>query len=90
MYKFDSQLPTTTSYRKENGIFYIKHKSFIVTMDEANAIGELLKVAFREQGIKAVVSDNREARGAWTPEINKVWARVSDELKMINRENLLH
>jgi hypothetical protein len=81
MNKFDAQLPKTTSYYKEKGIFFIKHSSFLVTMEEAYAIGELLKVAFRDKSTKAIVNDNREAKGAWTPEVNKVWAQVSDELK---------
>lgn len=81
MHKFDSQLPKTTTYRKERGMFIIKHNSFIVTMEEANAIAELLKVAFRDKSTKAIVCDNREAKGAWTPDTNRIWAEVADEVK---------
>jgi ribosomal protein L31E len=54
--------------------------SFRVTMDEAYAIGELLKEAHRDKGTKAIVIDNREAKGAWTQEVNKVWMDVSLEV----------
>ncbi|MFF2912055.1 hypothetical protein [Paenibacillus sp. NPDC057934] len=73
MYTFDSQLPKTTTYWKENGIFYIKHTSFRVTIEEAYAISELLKASAGDQDTKAIVIDNREASGVWTPEVNKVW-----------------
>lgn len=81
MYKFDNQLPKTTTYWKERGIFYIKHTSFRVIMEEAYAIGELLKVAFRDKDTRAVVIDNHEAQGVWTQEVNKVWEKVYVEVK---------
>lgn len=81
MYKFDNQLPKTTTYWKEKGVFYIKHTSFQVTMEEAYAIGELLKAAFRDQDTKAVVIDNREAKGVWTQEVNKIWEEATFEVK---------
>lgn len=76
----ENHLPKTTTYWKEKGIFYIRHTSFRVTMDEAYAIGELLKEAHRDKDTKAIVIDNREAKGAWTQEVNKVWMDVSVEV----------
>ncbi|MFF2019726.1 hypothetical protein [Paenibacillus sp. NPDC058177] len=84
MYTFDNQLPKTTTYWKEGGIFYIKHASFRVTIEEAYAIAELLKASVKDQDTKAIVIDNREASGVWTPEVNKVWddttVGISDEI----------
>lgn len=77
MYKFDNQLPKTTTYWKERGIFYIKHTSFRVTMEEAYAIAELIKASLRDQDTKAIVIDNQEAKGVWTQEVNKIWEEVS-------------
>jgi hypothetical protein len=73
MYTFDNQLPKTTTYWKEGEIFYIKHTSFRVTVEEAYVIAELLKASATDQDTKAIVIDNREASGVWTPEVNKVW-----------------
>lgn len=80
MYKFDSQLPKTRAYWKENDIFHIKHTSFSISIEEAYAIAELLKVALRDHETKAVVIDNREAKGVWTQEINKIWEKVPAEV----------
>ncbi|SDF16434.1 hypothetical protein SAMN04488542_106146 [Fontibacillus panacisegetis] len=77
MANFDSLLPKTTTYWKKDGIFFIKHTNFFVTMEEAYAIGELLKEAHRDKETDAIVIDNREAKGAWTQEVNKVWIEVS-------------
>lgn len=76
----ERHLPKTTTYWKDNGVFYIRHTSFRVTMDEAYAIGELLKEAHRDKCTKAIVIDNRQAKGAWMQEVNKVWMDVSVEI----------
>lgn len=76
---FDSLLPKTTTYWKTDGIFFIKHTNFFITVEEINAIGELLKEAHRDKETSAIVIDNREAKGAWTQEANKVWVEVSKE-----------
>ncbi|SDF68784.1 hypothetical protein SAMN04488542_11514 [Fontibacillus panacisegetis] len=80
MAKFDPLLPKTTTYWKVDGIFFIKHTNFFVTMEEAYAIGELLKEAHRDKETDAIVIDNREAKGAWTQEVNKVWIEVAMEV----------
>ena len=77
---YHNHLPKTTTYWKENGIFYIKHASFMVSMEEANAIGQLLKEAHRDRETKAIIIDNRESKGAWTQEVNSVWMNVSAEI----------
>jgi hypothetical protein len=79
MATFDPHLPKTTTYWKEDGIFFIKHSSFLITMEEAYAIGDLLKEAHRDKETYAIVINNREAKGAWTQEANKVWLEVSTE-----------
>jgi hypothetical protein len=89
MYKFYSQLPKTTTYWKDRGIFYVKHTSFRVTVEEAYAIGELLKVSVRDQDTKAIVIDNREANGVWTQEINKIWDEVSAEIRDERRKKFV-
>lgn len=81
MYKFDNQLPKTTTYWKDKGIFYIKHTSFRVTMEEAYAIGDLLKASVKDLDTKAIVIDNREASGVWTQEVNKIWNDVTAEIR---------
>jgi hypothetical protein len=75
-----SKLPKTTTYRKDSGIFFIKHTSFRVTIEEAYAIGELLKEAHRNIDTSAIVIDNREAKGVWTQEVNKIWLDVAAEV----------
>ncbi|MNC14717.1 hypothetical protein D3C75_625050 [compost metagenome] len=80
MANFDPLLPKTTTYWKTDDIFFIKHTNFFVTMEEAYAIGELLKEAQRDKETNAVVINNREAKGAWTQEVNKVWIEVSMEV----------
>ncbi|TVY00375.1 hypothetical protein [Cohnella terricola] len=81
MYEFDDKLPKTTTYWKEKEVFHIKHTSFRVTMEEANAIAELLKLSVRDEDTKAIVIDNREASGVWTQEVNKIWDDVFVEVK---------
>lgn len=80
-YNFDNKLPKTTTYWKEKDIFYIKHASFSVTMQEASAIAELLKTALRDKDTTAVVIDNHEAKGVWTQEVNKIWEHVPFEVR---------
>ncbi|MNI76774.1 hypothetical protein D3C73_1330240 [compost metagenome] len=80
MADYSSVLPQTTTYWKEDGIFFIKHTTFLVTMEEAYAIGELLMKAHRDKETYALVIDNREAKGAWTQEVNKVWMEVTMEI----------
>lgn len=80
MYTFDSQLPKSTTYWKENDIFFIRHTSFLVSKEQAYAIGELLKEAHKDKDTKAIVIDNREAKGTWTQEVNKIWMEVSAEV----------
>ena len=81
MYSFDNQLPKTTTYWKDGDVFYIKHTSFLITKDEAYGIAELLKAAHRDSSTKAIIIDNREAKGAWTQDINNIWMEVSEEIR---------
>ncbi|MBY9081592.1 hypothetical protein KIH86_04360 [Paenibacillus sp. HN-1] len=80
MTNFDLRLPNTTSYWKDGDIFFIKHTNFLISMEEAYAVGELLKEAHRDKSTSSIVIDNREAKGAWTQEVNKVWIEVSMEV----------
>ena len=73
-------LPKTTRFWKDNGIFFIKHTSFRVTMEEAKEIGELLKEAYISKDTYAIVIDNYEAKGAWTQEVNQIWMDVATEV----------
>ena len=73
-------MPETTTYWKIDDIFFIKHTNFFITLEEAYAIGELLKDAHRDKETNAIVIDNREAKGAWTQEVNKVWTEISMEI----------
>ncbi|AIQ64690.1 hypothetical protein PSTEL_17835 [Paenibacillus stellifer] len=43
MTNFDLRLPDTTTYWKDGDIFFIKHTNFLISMEEAYAIGEMLK-----------------------------------------------
>lgn len=79
MYTFDSKLPKTTTYWKEEGIFFIKHTNFMLSTEEILAIGELLKEAHRDKNTTAIVINNREAKGAWTHQANQVWMEVTAE-----------
>ncbi len=79
MNNYNLALPKTTTYWKEDGIFFIKHTNFFVTMEEIDAIGDLLREAHRDKETNAIVIDNREAKGAWTQEANKVWVEVGME-----------
>ncbi len=77
MNKFDKKLPETTTYWQEGNLFFVKHTSFKVSMDEARGIGELLVHAATRPGIKAVIIDSRDAKGVWAQEINEIWAESS-------------
>ncbi|MCM3172363.1 hypothetical protein [Paenibacillus sp. MER 99-2] len=83
MYTFESKLPKTTTYWKEDGIFFIKHTNFMVSTEEILAIGELLKEAHRDKSTTAIVINNREAKGAWTQEANQVWLEVTAEFNYV-------
>lgn len=63
---------TTTDW-KENGFFFTRHTPFLVSKEQAHAIGELLKGAYKGKNTKAFVIDNREAKVVWTQEVNKIW-----------------
>ncbi|MCT4631419.1 MAG: hypothetical protein N4A76_01630 [Firmicutes bacterium] len=75
---FDNRLPKTTTYWKEGEIFFIKHESFRVNLDEGQAIAELLRFAMEDKSTKALLVNNREAKGAWSKDINKLWEGGSD------------
>lgn len=83
MKTFDSRLPKTTTYWKDGQIFIIKHDSFMVSLEEGQAIAELLRFAMEDKSTKALLINNREAKGAWSKEINELWEGGSD-----NTENL--
>ncbi|MCH4887660.1 hypothetical protein EZV73_08750 [Acidaminobacter sp. JC074] len=83
MSTFDSRLPKTTTHWKEGQIFIIKHDSFRVTLEEGQAIAELLRYAIEDRSTKALLINNRQAKGAWSKEINELWEGGSN-----NTENL--
>ncbi|WP_105615414.1 hypothetical protein [Vallitalea okinawensis] len=76
MNSFDNKLPKTTSYWKENEMFFVKHKSFHVTLEEGKAIAELLQHAFSDTTTRALIIDNREAKGVWAQDINQLWSDI--------------
>lgn len=89
MNSFDTKLPKTTTYWKEEGIFNIKHDSFKVTHEEGKAILELLKYGYNDKTTKAMVIDNRDAKGVWTQEINQIWSSDVDEIDMTEPKKIV-
>ncbi|PAB59292.1 hypothetical protein [Anaeromicrobium sediminis] len=75
---FDNKLPRTTTYWKEGEIFFIKHDSFRVSLEEGQAIAELLRFAMEDRSTKALLINNRQAKGAWSKEINELWEGGSE------------
>lgn len=78
MNNFDSRLPKTTTYWIEDGIFFIKHTNFMVSLEEGQAIAELLKYALEDKQTKAMLINNRDAKGAWPQELNQLWEGGSE------------
>ena len=81
MNRFDERLPKTTSYRKEGKIFYIKHNSFLVTIEEGKAIADLLAYGIKDKSTTAMVIDNRQAKVAWSQELNELWSLDGHDIK---------
>lgn len=75
---FDEKLPKTTTYWREGQLFVIKHESFRVSFEEGRAIAELLRYAMEDKSTKALLINNRKAKGAWSKEISKLWEGGSD------------
>lgn len=88
MNQFDSRLPKTTTYWKEDDIFWIKHNNFIVSMDEGKAIAELLMFAGLDKSTKAMIIDNREAKGAWPQDINDLWQFDESQLSQMPQKKV--
>ncbi|WAA08815.1 hypothetical protein [Fervidibacillus albus] len=85
---FDDKLPKTTTYWIEGEIFFIKNTNFFVTLEEGKAMAELLIFAMQEKSTKAVVIDNREAKGAWPKEISQIWETDSRYINVISNKKM--
>jgi hypothetical protein len=85
---FDHKLPKTTTYWIEGEIFFIKNTNFFVTLEEGAAMAELLIFAMKEKLTKAVVFDNRQAKGAWTKEISEIWETDSRYTKVMKNKKM--
>lgn len=85
---FDSKLPKTTTYWTEGEIFFIKTTNFFLTLEEGHAMAELLIYAMQERSTKALVIDNREAKGAWPKEISAIWETDSRFAKGIKSKKM--
>lgn len=70
---FDQHLPKTTTYKKEGQFFVIKNSSFFVNFEEGKAMAELLVYAMNDKSTRALLIDNRDAKGAWPREISEIW-----------------
>jgi hypothetical protein len=79
---FDSRLPKTTTYWREGEIFVIKHTNFFVTLEEGTAIAELLMYGLQDPSTKAMLINNREAKGAWPAELNELWSNADQSIDL--------
>ncbi|MCH4889558.1 hypothetical protein EZV73_18395 [Acidaminobacter sp. JC074] len=82
MNRFDSRLPKTTSYWRQGKIFYIKHDSFLVSLEEGKAIADLLAYGIKDQETSAMVIDNRDSKGAWSQELNELWTLEGHNIQL--------
>lgn len=85
---FDKMLPKTTSYWKEGDLFFVKNTSFFINNEEGKAMAELLIHAMTDPSTKAVVCDNRLAKGAWPQEVLEIWASDSKYTQVINNKKM--
>lgn len=72
---FDQSLPKSTTYWIEGEILFIKTTNFFVTLEEGQAMAELLIFALTEKSTKGIVLDNRMAKGAWPKDIHQIWEK---------------
>ncbi len=85
-YAFDNKLPKTTTYWSDGEIFYIKNTNFFVSLEEGKAMAELLMEAMNDPSTKALVIDNREAKGAWPKEISQIWESDARYVQTIGKK----
>jgi|GEM_PF-1350813 len=86
MNKFDNRLPKTTTYKIEDDIFFIKNTNFFVNLEEGKAMAELLTYAMNDKSTKALVIDNREAKGAWPSEVSEIWESNPEYINSITNK----
>ncbi|MCH4890991.1 hypothetical protein EZV73_25665 [Acidaminobacter sp. JC074] len=83
MINFNGKLPKTTSYWVKDNLCFIKHTSFLITLEENKAISELIGMAMNDSSIKGIVINNREAKGAWPQDVLEASASDNASSKMV-------
>lgn len=73
-------IPKSVIIKKEGTVLYWRNDSFHISVEEAGAVAqEVLKGASSPQ-ITSLLVDNRQASGAWSPEVNEVWMKLMENL----------
>jgi len=77
-------LPESTSHKTEGDTFIIKHKDLMISTEEAYSIKRIILQAGRNPKISKIIIDNREAKGVWPRNINKIWEETIEEALSFN------
>ncbi len=77
-------LPKSTSHKTVGDTFTIKHNDLMISIEEAYSIKRTILQAGKNPRISKIVIDNREAKGVWPQNVNKIWEETITEALNFN------
>lgn len=75
-------LPTTSTIKKIQGGYILKHKTMLLSKEEARSLADEYENMLKDPRCKYIIIDNREAEGTWPPELREVWTECSEKMKL--------
>ena len=73
-------LPKGLEIRVEDDVLYWENFTGFITEKEALKVSKEIKSIVDTNSIKAMVVDNRQLTGVWTPEVDQVWIELMSYL----------
>lgn len=73
-------IPDSTEITREQGTIKWRNDDFMISFEEAKAIGEEINGLLGQPGVEGVLVDNREADGTWPSEVNDYWPELMGEM----------
>jgi hypothetical protein len=73
-------IPESAEITVEQGTIIWRNEDFMISLDQAEAIGEEIKSLMADSQVDSVLVDNREANGTWPTNVNDYWPELMREM----------
>lgn len=71
-----SMIPESTIITEKDNILYWKNTDSNITYEDAQNISREIHRLVNEKQYKAMIVDNSEMRGVWSPEFDQIWIEL--------------